>query len=86
MNVKMIDTLTIRQKLHDLINNANDQEVKAIYESFTDNSGKSYEWSNDDELLAELERRSAALKSGEDPGFSLEESRAHLMAKLNKNG
>lgn len=44
-----------------------------------------YEWWNDEEMMAELDRRFDDLKSGKDKGFTLEESKAHLMARLKKN-
>ncbi|MDR3696383.1 hypothetical protein [Mucilaginibacter sp.] len=43
-----------------------------------------YEWWNDDEMVAELERRSADLKSGKDPGVTLEESKERLRMLLKK--
>jgi hypothetical protein len=44
-----------------------------------------YEWWNDEELMAELDRRYDDLRSGKDPGFTLEESKVHLLARLKKN-
>jgi len=45
-----------------------------------------YEWWNDEEMMAELDRRSEDLKSGKDKGITLEESKLLLMAALKKNG
>jgi len=44
-----------------------------------------YEWWNDDEFVAELDRRAADLKSGKDKGFTLEESMARLRDKLQRD-
>jgi len=45
-----------------------------------------YEWWNDEEMVAELDQIAADMESGKDPGFTLEESMAHLKARLKKNG
>ena len=45
-----------------------------------------YEWWNDEEMVAELDRRYEDLISGKDPGFTFEESVRHLKARLKKNG
>ncbi len=45
-----------------------------------------YEWWNDEEMMAELDRRYDDLRSGKDPGFTLEESMARLKTRLKKNG
>jgi hypothetical protein len=82
-----MDTLTIRQKLYEYIKDADDEKVEAMYHTIlNDDTNEHFEWWNDGELVAELERRSTALKSGEDKGFTLEESRAHLMSLLKKDG
>jgi hypothetical protein len=82
-----MDTLTIRQKLQEYINVADDKKVEAIYNTILkDDFTEHKEWWQDEELVAELERRSEDLKSGKDKGFTLEESRKHLMANLRKNG
>ena len=81
-----MDTLTIRQKLYEYIKVTDDKKVEAIYTIIKDDINEPYEWWNDDDLVAELDRRSADLKSGKDKGFTIEESRAHLMDRLKKNG
>jgi hypothetical protein len=45
-----------------------------------------YEWWNDEDMVAELDKRAADLKSGKDPGFTIEESIIHLKSRLKKNG
>jgi hypothetical protein len=44
-----------------------------------------YEWWNDEEMIAELDRRSADLRSGKVKGISLEESKAYLLSRLKRN-
>jgi hypothetical protein len=44
-----------------------------------------YEWWNDEEMVAELDRRSADLRSGKVKGVSLEESKAYLLSRLKRN-
>lgn len=61
-----MNATTIRQELHDYINAADDTQLKAIYAIIKDDVNEPYEWWNDDELIVELERRSADLKSGKD--------------------
>jgi len=44
-----------------------------------------YEWWNDEEMMAELDRRSADLRSGKVKGVSLEESKAYLLSRLKRD-
>src|ERR1700692_579083 len=44
-----------------------------------------YEWWNDEEKMAELDKRFEDLKSGKDKGFTWEESKAHLKNSLKKS-
>ncbi|MDB5003253.1 MAG: hypothetical protein JWQ34_1478 [Mucilaginibacter sp.] len=76
-----MDTLTIRQKLYEYIKVADDDKVEAIYTIIKDDVNIPYEWWNDDELVAELDRRSADLKSGKDKGFTWEEVKARLLSR-----
>lgn len=81
-----MDTVAIRHELHDYINNATDKEVEEIYALIKNDDAETYKWWEDDELVAELERRSADLKSGKDKGVTLEESMMRIKARLKKNG
>lgn len=81
-----MDTLTIRQKLHDIIDTADDKKVEEIFIKLLDDTNEPYEWWKDEELVAELEQISADMKSGKDKGFTVEESKAHLKAHLKNNG
>jgi hypothetical protein len=77
-----MDALTIRQKLHEYINEADDKEVEVMFAMIKNEEPAPYEWWNDDELIAELDRRAAALKSGEDKGIPLEDAVKHLLDRL----
>ena len=81
-----MDTLTIRQKLHDIIDTADDEKVEEIFIKLIDDTNQPYEWWKDEEFVAELEQISADMDSGKDKGFTLEESMAQIKAKLKKNG
>jgi hypothetical protein len=81
-----MNAITIRQELHEYINTADDKQLKAIYAIIKDEVNEPYEWWNDEDLVAELDKRAADLKSGKDKGFTIEESMVHLRARLNKNG
>ena len=76
-----MDTLTIRQKLHDLIDTADDEKVEEMFIKLIDDTDQPYEWWKDEELVAELDRRSAALESGEDKGIPWEDVKARLLKR-----
>jgi len=79
-----MDTLIIRQKLYDYIRFADDKKVEAMYSSIKEDVNTPYEWWKDDELIAELDRRSADLASGKDKGVSWDEIKARLLDKVKK--
>ena len=81
-----MDTEIIRQKIFDYVKVAGDEKLEAIYTIIKDDGSEPYEWWNDEELIAELDRRSADLKSGNDPGFTLEQSKERVKLMLKKNG
>ena len=76
-----MDTLTIRQKLHDIIDKADDEKVEEIFIRVIDDTQPSSEWWRDEELVAELNRRSAALERGEDKGIPWEDVKARLLQR-----
>jgi hypothetical protein len=78
---KVMDTVVIRAELHDFINHADDKVLEAIYIAVNE-SEKIHEWWRDKELVAELNRRYADLKSGKDKGMTLEQGTAHLLNRL----
>jgi putative addiction module component (TIGR02574 family) len=81
-----MDTIVIRAELHGYIDSVSDEKLEEIYALMKNEKHTPYEWWKDEELVAELERRSADLKSGKDPGVTLEESMARLKSRRKKNG
>jgi len=51
-----MDTEIIRQKIFDYVKVAGDEKLEAIYTIIKDDGAEPYEWLNDDELIAELDR------------------------------
>ena len=80
-----MDTSIKRQKLHDYIDTAENDKVDALYTILEHDVEEPYEWWNDEELCAELDRRSADLKSGKDKGVPWEEVKARLLNRVRKN-
>jgi len=77
-----MDTVVIRTELHDFINHATDEKVEEMYAIMKQSERtEPYEWWKDEELVAELERRSADLKSGKDKGVLWEEVKQRLLSK-----
>lgn len=74
-----MNTSTIRQKLYEYIRVADDKKVKAIYTIIESEVNELYEWWNDKDLMAELDARSADLKSGKDKGNPWEEVKKELI-------
>ena len=84
-----MNTSTIRKKLSEYIKVADDKKVKAIYTIIESDLNEIYEWWNDQELIAELDRRSDDLKSGKDIGHLWEEAKKELLdgrKKSSRNG
>ena len=77
-----MDTLAIRQKLYEYIKVADDEKVEAIYTIIKDDVNEQYEWWLDEDLIVELDRRYADLKSGKDKGMTLEQASTHLLTRL----
>jgi len=82
-----MDTIAIRQQLHDIINTANDQQVENIYAMIKGNGADDRcEWWKDEEFVAELEQISADMKSGKDKGITWEELKEQLKSRQKKDG
>ena len=80
-----MDTLTIRQKLHDIIDTADDEKIEEIFIKLIDDTNQLYEWWKDEEFVAELEQISADMDSGKDKGKSWEEVKEDLLKRLKKS-
>jgi len=77
-----MDTSTIRQKLQDYIKVADDKKVNAIYTIIESDLNEMHVWWNDEDLIAELDRRSQNLKNGNDKGKSWEDVKKELLNSL----
>jgi len=75
------DPDVLRVELRYYIDNASDQELEELY-AFVNSKTPPYEWWNDDEFMAELDRREADLRSGKDKGVTWEEVKEHLLNNL----
>jgi len=69
-----MDTTTIRQKLHHYIETAQDKKVKAIYAIVEDEIEETYDHWNDEEFVAELQKREKAYLDGTGKTLTLSES------------
>ena len=76
-----MNTSTIKQKLYEYIRVADDKKVKAIYTLIEGEMNELYEWWNDENLITELECRSADLKSGKDKGIPWEIVKKDLLKR-----
>jgi len=75
----------LRVELRYYIDNASEEELNDLY-TFIDSKTPRYEWWNDEEMMAELDRREADLISGKDNGVTLEELKKNLLNSLRKPG
>jgi hypothetical protein len=80
-----LDPDVLRVELRYYIDNASNQELQELYD-FVNSKTPPYEWWNDEEMMAELDKCGADLISGKTRGISIEESKARLTALLKKNG
>ncbi|WP_162847183.1 addiction module protein [Mucilaginibacter gracilis] len=63
---------TLKQKLHDYIDIAEEKKLKAIY-TILESELEEGKWWNDKETVAELERRTEELRTGKEKGFTWDE-------------
>jgi len=77
------DLMVIRTRLYDYVRIADEKKLVAMYHLLESDAEKHIEWWKDEQLLTEFDRRSKALETGEDKGFTLDELRTSI-EKLRK--
>jgi hypothetical protein len=73
-----MNTSAIRNKLHEYIKVAEDKKIKAIYTIIEKDINEMDKELDEDQLIAELEKRSSDLKTGKDKGATWEELKKGL--------
>jgi hypothetical protein len=68
----------IRERLYDYIRSADDKKVEAMYTLLEDQIVPAWEWSEDEEFVAELNERVRRYEAGIDPAYSIEEVKEFL--------
>ena len=81
-----MNTVAIRHELHDFIDKATDEKLGEIYAIIKEANTEESKWWEDEDMVTELERRSADLKSGKDKGVPWDQIKERLLNKNKKNG
>ncbi len=68
---------TVKEKLHEYIEHADERKVKAIY-TLVENEIEDTGYNYDDETLDMLEKRREEFLKSDDKGFTVEESMEHV--------
>ena len=68
----------IREKLHDYISNADDDQIKGLYEIFEDQIELGYDWSTDKDFVAELNDPVKKWEDGSESGMTIEQAKLSL--------
>lgn len=63
----------IRERLYDYIRDADDKKIEAIYTLLEDQIVEPYDWSADEEFVAELDERMRRYEAGIDRAYTLDE-------------
>lgn len=75
---------SLRDRLYDYIRVADDKKLNAIYSLLENEIVDTKEWWKDKQFVAELDNRYAAMETGKDKGFTVEQLESSI-AKLRKN-
>lgn len=72
-------TTAIRKRLYSYIGEADDEQIKNIYNLFEDQMSPAVlDWSEDEDCMAELNDRIKRWEDGTDSSFSLEQVKAEM--------
>ncbi len=77
--------VTMKEKLLDYIEHADEKKISAIY-TLVENEIEESEYTYDDETIAMLEKRSADMRSGKSKSFTVEESMIYIHEELKRSG
>jgi hypothetical protein len=77
-------TAAIRNKLYDYIRIAGDKKVKAIYTMLEEEIEQKYDYWNDKDFVAELNRQSADFKNGKVKGITWADAKAQVTRSVKK--
>jgi putative addiction module component (TIGR02574 family) len=75
-------TTAIREKLHKMVNTADDKQIKAVYSIFEDQIAEKYDHWEDEDFLKELKSRLDDIENGNDEGLSWEEVKMKARAEF----
>ena len=75
---------SIRQKLYDYICVAEDRKVKAIYTMLEEEIEGAYDYWNDKDFVAELNKRSTDYKNGTIKAVPWEEAKARILGSAKR--
>ena len=70
---------TIRKKLQDYIQTADDKKVKAIFTLIESDLEKELNWWEDEAFLNDLDERGSRYKEGIDKGFTFAEAKEEIL-------
>jgi putative addiction module component (TIGR02574 family) len=79
----LMTTAAIRQKLYEYIRIADEKKVKAIF-TMVEDELKDFDWVDDKDFMAELDKRSSDYKSGKVKGIAWEDAKKRILAKEKK--
>jgi|GEM_PF-1480354 len=79
-----LDPDVLRIELRYYIDNASNQELQELYD-FVNSKTPPYKWWNDEDMMAELDKSEADLRSGKDPGITWDALKTELLSRRKKN-
>jgi len=79
-----METQEIRKKLHDYVDSAEEEKIKAIYTVLESDINAIYDHWNDPEFVAEMDSRVRELESGEVKGSTWQEVKQRALQSIAK--